>query len=224
MDDILDIDAPSFAARTAHVAAAEIYGLLTGLEGSSPDWLGVRGNVPIGGAMSALALFLVKQKVTQAETLWREAMSRGYLVREARTFDELPYARRLAFETFTRTLDQTHGSIHALQEKTRLAIAAAAQVAATPALKREDSILEEHEPIGALIEGGAEFLKAQQARLDRRKLNGADPASFDHDGDGRPGGSKPAAAKPAKRSIGEALAKPPANRGGRGKKKAAAPE
>lgn len=214
MDDILDIDAPSFAARTAHVAAAELYGLLSGREEPAHDWLGTRANVPMSGATSALSLFMIAQKVNQPETLWREASSRGYLVREARTFGELPPARRLAYEVFTRTLGQTHGAIHALQEAQRLAIAARQQAAAAAPLKVADSILEEHEPIGALVEGGAEFLKLQAARLDRRKFNGAEPSAFDHDGDGKPGGSKP-----KKRSIGEAAASRPTNRGGRGKKK-----
>lgn len=219
MDTIMDIDAPSFAARTGHVAAAELYGLLT--DSKQPDWLGTL-NGDLGDALGVLAPFLIASKVDKAETLWREALDRRLVPREAARFADLPFARQLAYETFARVVLQTHTAIDGQQARIRSEQLAARQAAAQAPLKREDSILEEQEPLDKLIEGGEAFLAAQTRRVDRRRFNGAPPAAFDHDGDGRPGGSKPkdGAAKPGKRSIGSTPPAAPVNRGGRGRRKA----
>lgn len=218
MDTIMDIDAPSFAARTGHVAAAELYKLLT--DGEQQDWLGTV-NGDLGGALGALAPFLILSKVDKAETLWREALDRRLVPREAARFHDLPFARQLAYETFARVVMQTHAAIDGHQARIRSEQQAAQRAAAQPPLKREDSILEEQEPLDKLIEGGEAFLEAQTKRVDRRRFNAAPPEAFDHDGDGRPGGSKPkdGPAKPRKRSIGTTPPAAPVNRGGRGRRK-----
>jgi len=55
--------------------------------------------------------------------------------------------------------------------------------------------------------------------LDKAAFNGANPAKFDHDGDGKAGGSRRRRTKPAPLSVGEQPVRPPRNRGGRGNKK-----
>jgi len=212
-DHITAIDAPSFAARTAHVAAAELYGLMTSEDGApNQDWLASRGNLE--GELEALAKALIEDDVTNPETMWLHGVGAGLVRREARDYRELPFARRMAWQTFTRLCGDTWRTIVSVQDAIRAEAVANAAVFAP--LAKEDSILEEHEPLDTPIEGVKEY-QAQQARIREQQgatFNGADPAAFDHDGDGKPGGSKPL-------SIGETPAQPPVNRGGRGKAKTA---
>lgn len=183
-----DVDALSFAARTAQDAAAGLYGLFVTDEGVPvDDWLGLRQGT-LEGALEQLVRFIVDYGTDNPETVWLQAVSEGLAIREAAHFRDLPFARRQAFATFTRVAAATHAAIAQVQAATEQAHAALLAAAATPPLKREDSILEEHGRLDELIPGGKEFLAQQDAQ--RARFNGANPAAFDHDGDGKPGGSK----------------------------------
>lgn len=200
-----DVDALSFAARTAHIAAGELYGLMMTANGMRlEDWYG-SPTADLELEVRALAEFVTREQVDNPETLWLFATSEGLVVRqEADRFADLTFARRQAFTIFAQVCSGTYRSIRKVQEATAAEAAARKAAANQPPLMREDSILEEHGRLDDMIPGADEFLQTLQR------------SALDHDGDGRPGGAKPV--QPATRplSIGEAPPRPPVNVGGRG--------
>lgn len=194
--------------------------------------------------------YVCARRIEVGETLYRHAVDKR-LVADQGHFMALPFERRQPWETFVSTCRSVYGDLLTAQ----LAVADARRqaVAEKPAgLKKEDSIFadDDDDDLGAMVPEAVEALRlsaqyhrqhqaelqAERQRLHdiidmRARFNGADPAKFDHDGDGRPGGSaksptgkaiarqarKPK--KPPALSVGEAPVKPPVNRGGRGNKK-----
>lgn len=212
-----DVDAESFAARTAQSAASQLYGLLTN-ENEVPidNWFGSRfGN--LADDVGALAHFVCIEGVDNPETVWRHGLGEGFIIREADSFQLLSFARRQAFEIFARVAGQTYKAIATVQKAIADEAARRAAATADPGLKREDSIFEEQEGFHDLVDHGAAYL--EQQRQEGQLFGG----KGDHDGDGRPGGSRKKKAPPPAPetlSIGESPAQVPPNRGGRGKRKA----
>jgi hypothetical protein len=210
--------------------------------------------------VEAMGDYVCERRIEVGETLYRHAVAER-LVADQGDFLALPFEQRQPWETFVSTCRHVHGDLivrqaHVIEQRRQ------AEIAQPAALAREDSIFEEIESLGdlrpeaveasrisaaihhennvALPEARAGIQRALQGRIDRLRFNGADPARFDHDGDGRPGGSKSAIDKSIERharkperpasslsgsgpgqplSVGEAPVKPPVNRGGRGRKK-----
>lgn len=207
--------------------------------------------------VEALGEYVCARKIEVGETLYRHAVEKR-LVADQGHFMALPFEQRQPWETFVSTCRNVYGDL--LTAQLALADARRQAVAEAPAgLKKEDSIFEDDEDdLGTLMPEAVEALRLSagyarqhQAELQverqrlvniidmRARFNGADPSKFDHDGDGRPGGSKSAIEKSIERhsrkpnpassssgsgpgqplSVGEAPVKPPVNRGGRGRKK-----
>lgn len=201
-------------------------------------------------ALEELGAEICRQGISQGEWLWREARERDIGNAEP-DWSDMPPEQRLAWETFVNITRQAFGQIRT-QQLALEDVMRPAPGSVPVSLKREDSIFEEEDGLGdmrpeavAALRNSASYTQAaQEARetraADQAKFNGADPAKFDHDGNGRPGGAAPPAAapgqsqsaveksiarnqrkasKPSPLSVGEAPAKPPVNRGGRGRKK-----
>lgn len=261
--DITKLHTVSFAARIGQVAASEITGLLQSPEGEvwtvedCQNWFDRTLDLDAAGdVVEQLGEYVCQHQVEEGERLFRHATNTR-LVAPIGDWAGMSFEQRFPWESFVDACRQAFNALKAAQ----LAIIdarKAAEPVAPATLAREDSIFEEEDDMFALRPEAVEALKltgiyergqiAEKERLaaaaeaqeaaDRETFNGADPAAFDHDGDGRPGGSKvkrqePLAsavdrsivrhqrrtAKPKPLSAGEAMAKPPVNRGGRGNKK-----
>lgn len=196
--------------------------------------------------LDKLGEYVCKHQVEAGERLYRFATGQRVVVAIGE-WAFLSFEQRQPWETFTSTCRQAFNDLKAAQ----LAIIDARRAAAVQApagLKREDSIFEEVEDTFALRPEAVEALKltaiyqrgqdAEKLRLadeawDRMRAEaeaynaewdkfGGDPAKFDHDGDGKAGGSKPRGRRKGKGqplSVGEAPVRPPVNRGGRGNRK-----
>jgi hypothetical protein len=195
--------------------------------------------------LDALGEYVCINQVDAGERLYRYATGER-LVAPIGAWDTLGFAQQQPWETFTGTCRQAFNGLKAAQ----LAIVdarKAAALAAPSGLKLEDSIFEETEDLFALRPEAVESLKltaiyergqaAERQRLafaaedamraEAEAYNadwdkfGGDPARFDHDGNGKPGGSKrkPKPQRPAPLSAGEAPARQRPNQGGRGNKK-----
>ncbi len=213
----------------------------------------------IEATLDRLGLYVCAKGVDKGEWLYRQAVEWGLVPNWG--WAGMSFVQRQPWEAFVAVTLAQYRDLRAhqlaLEETNR---PRPASVATT--LKREDSIFEELPGIGDLDPVHVESLRlsgayrrgqeeqkqrdaqddamraaaeAENAQFDadRVAFNGANPAAFDHDGDGRPGGSAPRnaveksidrnrrrrAPKPAPLSVGEAPVKPPVNRGGRGKRK-----
>jgi hypothetical protein len=196
----------------------------------------------LGTNIEALGSYVCLNQVDQGERLFRWGQMRAIV--PAGDWATLDVAGKQAFEAFTLTTRHTYLGLAVAQA----AIRDARKAAGVPAtLKREDSIFEETESMATLRpeaiaasgltarmqrEGEAERQRQEDAAFvalwdeaeaelaTREAFNGAPPTAFDHDGNGKPGGSRRRAKKPAPISAGETVPKAPVNRGGRGKTKA----
>lgn len=191
--------------------------------------------------LEKLGDYVFANQVDQGERLYRWATGERLVV-PIGDWPLLTFAQRQPWETFTSTARQAFNELKAAQ----LAILDVRKAAAAPApagLKKEDSIFEEVEDMFELRPEAVEALKltgiyerGQEAERQRLAYEaedavraeaeaynaqwdkfGGDPSKFDHDGNGKPGGSKPQRPKPL--SAGETVTQPPRNRGGRGNKK-----
>lgn len=245
--DIAEIHVGSFATNVAQVAAAQIAGLLHGLEWDASDhdnWFDPASDLGAAATVvEQLGEYVIARQTPQGETLYRFALGRS-LIADQGPYASLAYARRQPWETFVATCRAVHADLMAAQLATIEARRQARSEAPVSTIKREDSIFEEEDKLGDLIPEAVEALrlsgtyqrthgpaldearaKLAQQISDRAKFNGADPAKFDHDGDGKAGGARPqplpGGSGPGQPlSVGEAPVKPPVNRGGRGRKKA----
>lgn len=241
--DIAQIHVGSYATRIAQVASSELAAWLqedidlvvpleTWFDPSRPNPLDADGEDHEAAErqriLEAMGEYVCARRIEVGETLYRHAVGQG-LVRDQGSWASLPFSQRQPWETFVSTCRAVYADLIAAQLATVDARRQA--LAEAPALKREDSIFEEEESLGTLIPEAVAALKlspsyqrthdsqlqaARQRIADVIAFKGADLKKFDHDGDGRPGGSKPRAL-----SAGEAPARAPVNRGGRGRKKGA---
>ena len=214
------------------------------------DEIAARSNI-----VDALGEYVCSRQVEGGERLFRHAVGQR-LIAPPDSWPDLPFARRQPWETFASTCRQAFNDLRAAQ----LAVLEARRTVAMPltTMKLEDSIFagDEDSSLGTMVpeavaalrlsgtyqrvhQDETERLQAERTRLvgliaDRGKFNGADPAKFDHDGDGKPGGSKPRSlsgsgpgrSSPSRSgpgqplSVGEKPVRPPRNKGGRGRRKA----
>lgn len=196
--------------------------------------------------VDALGDYVCSRQVEGGERLFRHAVGQQ-LVTPAAGWSELPFARRQPWETFASTCRQAFNDLRVAQ----LAVLEARRTVVMPVteMKLEDSIFagDEDNSLGTMVPEAMEALRlsgtfqrvrqdemerlqGERARLlgliaDRGKFNGADPAAFDHDGDGKPGGSRKRSATSGSGpgqplSVGEQPVRPPRNKGGRGRRKA----
>ncbi len=265
--DIAEIHVGSYATRIAQVAAAELAAVLQDVPDVAYDiWFDLGRNTPDdetlddelaarGVIVEAMGDYVCARRIELGETLYRHAVDQR-LVRDQGPFMDLPFEQRQPWETFVSTCRSVYGDLLVAQ----LAVVNArrqAQAELPAGLKREDSIFaDDDDDLGTMIPEAVEALQlsgqyqrqnaaalqAERQRIHglidmRAKFNGADPAKFDHDGDGWPGGSKTPTEKAISRqarkaaragsgagqgqplSVGEPPARPPVNRGGRGRKK-----
>lgn len=226
--DILKIDPVSYATRVAHMAAGEMYGLLSDKTEAPALEAWYRPGAPtletheIASQVLAMGGYVAAQTVTQGERLYRWAVMRGFIP-PGIDWSALQLADRLAFEVFVDTARNAFGGL-AIEQKAVTDAQAAAGIA--PAvLKREDSIFDEQEPIGTLrpeaVAAGPMLERYQRAReradmetrqaaeAERKKQERKDAAA-----------ARKAAARPMTAlSAGETLVAQQPNKGGRGKTK-----
>lgn len=218
--DILDIDAVNFAGRVGHVAAAELAGLLTHGEISPmQDWFlrePATEEADLGAAVDQMAGYVVRRLCT-GETLFRHL--------DVGEWDEAPLALRAAFEVFASTVASVGSKL--LQDQR--AAEAAMELATRPSPKPvavEDTIFEKEESLGAMRpEAQASAVQVaerdRQLKAEARARRKAEQAAKKAEAARETDAKATASSVPAvPMSVGEAPAKPPVNRGGRGKKKA----
>lgn len=147
---ILDIDVTSYAARVAHVAAAEFAGLIRG--SYKPNWAGL--DVPDPDAMEQaigrLAGYIVGRGCDSGERLYLWARGEGLIAPEKpRRFVEADMDAREAFDLFVATFRHVHGRLKTAQ----LAADAEAEIATRPPAakpKIEDTIYAPVEPLSTM--------------------------------------------------------------------------
>lgn len=150
--DITQIDAASFATRTAQVATAELYSLLSSENDFSPpkpNWFNaslpadskdprehVDRQVALDGLIERLGGYVCSHQVDQGERLYRWGVMEGIVPRA--DWSAQPFELRQAFETFADTCRNTFMAISVAQLAIEEARTAAGIVPV--GLKREDSI------------------------------------------------------------------------------------
>lgn len=175
-EDILAIDAVSFAARAAQVAAAEIFMLLEGVDPmAAVIWYQSGNRLPDAGELvdrpsqdaeiarieaeiNTLAAYVCKVESASGEQLRNFAETRGMYVLTL-PWTEVPLPTRMAYSLFAETCLSVWRSLDLVQAAERAARALEA-APDNPPLKREDSIFEETESLGELIPGVLEGLAA----------------------------------------------------------------
>lgn len=238
--NILDIDAVSFAARVAQVAAAEICGLLTAGEPIAvPDWYKTedseRDQEKIAADIEAMAAYVVTRG-SFGEQLWRWNTSQKRTPKEP-DWTGVELADRIAYDLFCTTMRQVHRAIVEAQAKAQRTAEEAARAPA-PGLKREDSIFEEETGLGEqrpeAVEAARFTAERKQAEKEAARLKrrleaarkrqekakaAAEAAAAELAGQQQAMAAMSAGAPAATIPIGEAPPAPPVNRGGRGKRK-----
>ncbi|RUW39145.1 hypothetical protein EN739_24400 [Mesorhizobium sp. M2A.F.Ca.ET.017.03.2.1] len=217
--DILEINAVSFAGRVAHVAAAELAGLLQfGEVKPVPTWFThdeLEQGINLTSQVEDMTAYVAKRGCG-GETL--------YLHRNVGDWNAEDPAIKMAFDLFASTA----GSVVARIVEAQNAAEKALELATRPApaaIDVEDTIFEKEESLGtqrpeavAAQKGIADYDKAQEAdrkaKAEAKRLADAAKRATRSTGSG----AKPPA-KPAPMSIGETPAAPPVNRGGRGNRK-----
>ncbi|MEM7303802.1 MAG: hypothetical protein AAF468_22225 [Pseudomonadota bacterium] len=243
-----DFDPVSYAAVVGSAAATDFYDLtrpdLSDVGGSL--WFELAGHpVPEGGrspgqaeayqadlrdAYTRLAAYVCERGIDREETAWIFATLEQLIDTEAERFADEPLDRRTAFKLFVQTARTVHDTLKSAQT-------AAQWEASRPApetLKREDSIFEDDEPMDALTDAAKEQAENDKARAKLQKAADAKRKALDKQTTAasetarpkRSAASKAAgkgtAKKPEPLSAGTPMAKKPANRGGRGRKKSSA--
>lgn len=220
--DIIEIHAPSFAARVAQVAAAELCGLLSfGEPVPVIHWYdpagGTRSPEQAAADIERLADYVCTRDVLLGEQLYRWAIGAGIIAAPPDGWAALPLPTSSAFVQFVATCRGVYRHLDTLQQSAfgRLERETAPP---PPALRREDSIFEEVESLGTLrpeavaampMIAGYDKAQREALELEREQKRAAREQEK----------AAKAAARPAPLSVGEAPARPPVNRGGRGRKK-----
>lgn len=225
--DILEIDAVNFAGRVAHVAAAELYGLLLhGEVKPEPCWFMVDDieAEEIDQKIDAMAAYVAKRRCA-GEQLFRAH------TRSCPWEEENPW-RHAAFDLFSSTVTIVAAQLLKRQAQAERALDLATRPTPAP-VKLEDTIFEPEEGLGKLrpeaVDAQAQIATYDQAQAAAK----AEPEAGARETppDQMPAETAPAVerrAKPKQKSgqtiaepmsVGEAPATPPVNRGGRGNKK-----
>lgn len=222
--DILDIDALSFAGRTAHVASAEIYGMLEhGEVRPIVDWFSPSGSELepelVEGSIAAMAGYVLHRRCS-GETLF-------HFAQPGQDWPGQSYARRTAYDLFAATIASVGSKLLDEQRKAEEALELATRPTSTVLL--EDTIFEPEEGLGtqrpeavAAQKGIADYdqLRKAEARARRKAADAQRRAAKAAQERDKLSADLAAAGQPAPMSIGEAPPAAPVNKGGRGRKKA----
>ncbi|TGS86715.1 hypothetical protein EN817_17590 [Mesorhizobium sp. M3A.F.Ca.ET.174.01.1.1] len=218
--DILEINAVSFAGRVAHVAAAELAGLLKfGEVKPLPTWFThdeLEQGIDVTPEIEDMTAYVAKRSCG-GETL--------YLHRNVGDWNAEDPAIKMAFDLFASTAGSIVARIVEAQNSAEKALELATRPAPA-AIDVEDTIYEKEESLHAqrpeavaAQEQIASYDQAQKAeRKAKREAKRLAEAAKRATRSSGSGAAKPPA-KPAPMSIGEAPATPPVNRGGRGNRK-----
>jgi hypothetical protein len=234
MMDILEIDAVSFAARTAQVAAAELYGLLAhGVTTGIVNWYDGSGtelgDEKIEDDVAAMAAYTAKRKCA-GETLfiWNFQNGRAAGDTGRQIFAEQSFARRLAYDLFASTMVNVAWKILDAQQAREAVLRQAQDEAARAAqkVKLEDTIFEPEEGLGTLRpeaqEAASQVAAYDHAQADERRRKRAEQKDREEQENAAAAAAAAKGrqrARPAPMSAGEAPPAAPVNRGGRGNKK-----
>lgn len=224
--DILAIDAASFAARTAHVAASELYGLLLDANGAAIDhWYDDRAEKKSGEEIAedvAAMADYVMRRMCSGETLFLRNQVEGSAAVGA--FLDQPFERQQAYSLFATVMTSVGSTLLAEQVRAEHDLDLATRP--DPAkIALEDTIFEPVEGLGTMR---PEAVAAQQLIADhdqavkverRAKRKAAEAQRKSAKAGDAPKTDKGNPASPAPMSVGEAPLAPPINRGGRGRKK-----
>lgn len=217
--DILEIDAVNFAGRVAHVAAAELFGLLEHGEVRPVDgWL-VAGEAVDPDTLSATIDKMagyVAQRAPVGETLYRAFRPLG-----GAPWDVQTLAVQSAFELFAVTSARVSSRLLQLQAEEEQRLAASRMAQGRP-VDVEDTIFEQEESLHTMRPEALEAAKKiadydQAQKEERRARRKAAAAKKKAESQAAETPATPAAIPP----IGEAPQSKPVNRGGRGNRKAA---
>ena len=162
--NITDIDAVSVAAAAGHQAAARLLAILTEDEAELVHgWFMPAGAMATGPSiedgLQIFAHFIVAHDIQSGEPVWLQAREQRVLMVKADRFSELPYAVRVSFDLFARTVLRVHQVLSAEQEAETRRTTPPAKL---PGLKKEDSIFaEDGDDIGTKVEWADEFEKRQ---------------------------------------------------------------
>jgi|GEM_PF-5457190 hypothetical protein len=241
--DITKIHTADYATRIGQTAAAEVAGLLAGpddaddagmvtpleiwFDPTRPNYAPRKQAARYADEMlermvilERLGAYVCQRQVHSGEQLFRYAIGEG-LVPNA-NWDTLSFEQRQPWEIFAHCCLQSFQALRTAQ----LAIIDARKAvnAAAPAgLKREDSIFEEEDDMFALRPEAVEYLRNLPAyhrgRAEEARRLAATAAVDQPQDDPKPAGKPRGGKRPAALSAGEAPARPPVNKGGRGNKK-----
>lgn len=202
--DITEINAIEYGGAIAHVAAAQLFQILTvseNMEGpAAVNWFGGEGDYHDAAATVLLLAEYVAKRSAGGERLWIWGGINGLVVidvPESRQFADVPLARRLAFDMFASVCLRSFEQLTTLQE----AEFAARQLEQreNPPIKLEDSIFEPTGSLGELETHGAQFV-ADAAAADARRAEGVDQV----DEQSAPTDADPSDPPPPTMSIGAA--------------------
>lgn len=220
--EILDINAVNFAGRVAHVAAAELYGLLVhGEIRPIANWFDARVELDdqaLTDRVDAMAVYVAK-RAPAGETLFRASRGADWTGQDE--------AVRLAYDLFASTVADVAGQLAKAQAAAEHALELATRPAAAP-VKLEDTIFEPEESLGTLRPEAvaaaaqiAEHDKAVKAEARARRKARDAAARAEKAKAAHAAAQAKLQAAPTPLSVGEAPPAPPVNRGGRGRKKSA---
>ncbi|NUR12343.1 MAG: hypothetical protein HOQ20_10950 [Bradyrhizobium sp.] len=215
--DILEIDAVSFAGRVAHVAAAELAGLMKfGEVRPFPTWFAlgeIAEDHDVTADIEAMANY-VSRRLCIGETLYRS--------RNAGDWEGEDPAIKMAYDLFASTAASVVSKLLSAQAHAEKALELATRPPAA-AIDVEDTIFEKEESLGTM-RPEAVASQAQVANYDalqkadrKAKRAAAAAAKAAAERDALAAAAPPGT--PAPLSVGESPPAAPVNRGGRGNRK-----
>ena len=189
---VLDLDATSFATAVAQVAAARWAALIAhrGAVELAPQWFQPAGDIPVEELamleqkVQALGDYVCRRTVTNPEQLALHAAISG--ISDPGPWEQMGFAERQGWAMFAGVCLTAFAAVTGEQQAAQARLEAET-AAPPPGLKREDSIFEDEEGLGALdkdrlggLAGAARPAPQQQAAEDSGALSagkaGGEPA------------------------------------------------
>lgn len=174
--DINEINAIEYGGAIAHVAAAQLFQILTvseNMEGpAAVNWFGGEEGPDDGAATVLLLAEYVTKRGAGGERLWIWGSINGLIVvdvPESKQFANVALARRLAFDMFASVCLRSFEQLTTLQEAELAARHLEQQE--NPPIKLEDSIFEPTGSLGELEKHAPEFFELQ-AKADEARAQG----------------------------------------------------
>lgn len=219
--DITEINAIEYGGAIAHVAAAQLFQILTASENmdgpAAVNWFGGQEGQRDGGAATVLLLAeYVTKRAAGGEQLWIWGEITGLIVEgvpESQQFGDVALARRLAFGMFASVCHRSFEQLTTLQE----AELAARQLEQrdNPPIALEDSIFEPTGSLGELEKHAPEFF-ALQAKADEARIqldDQVEQADREQDAGAQPDALPAMSIGAAAPATGEANEEAPADQG-----------